>query len=224
VILVLVAADGAAAPSAADLFPLEAEVVALEELAAEPSTLFDPDFGRSELTAAGRRVPVSALRGVINLVPAVLPVLLTFYDEEEREYQAGELHAWLTFFLSSLACPVVNRPTAVSLTGPALSALSWLRLARAAGVATAHVALDSRNVGRSLRRPVPDGDDVVCVGGRAVSATGSHAEDAAERLARAVGVEYLRAWFDGDGRLIGATSVPDLRPEPTRRALAAYLV
>ena len=221
-ILVLVAAGGASAPSAAALAPLEAEVVSLEELAAEPSALHDPGFERSELTVSGRRVRVGDLTGVVNLVPAVPPELLTFYDEEERDYQAAELHAWLSFFLSSLRCRVVNRPTPVSLTGPALTALSWIRLARAAGILTAPLTVDSRDVRAALRGPEPDGDDVVCLGGRVVSPA-SRSDPSAVRLAEAVGVTYLRAWFDRDSRLLGATSVPDLRPESTRRALADYL-
>ena len=221
-ILVLVAAGGASAPSAAALAPLEAAVVSLEELAAGPGTLFDPGFERSELTVAGRRVGVGELTGVVNLVPAVPPELLTFYDEEERDYQAAELHAWLTFFLSSLRCRVVNRPTPVSLTGPALTFLSWARLARASGIATAPLTVDSHDVRAALREPVPDGDDVVSVGGRVVT-PGSASDAAALRLAEATGVTYLRAWFDGDSRLLGASSVPDLRPESTRRALAEYL-
>ena len=222
-ILVLVAAGGASAPSAATLAPIETEVLSLEDLAASPSTLCDPGFERSELTVAGRRIGVRELTGVVSLVPAVLPGLLTFYDEGEREYQAAELHAWLSFFLSSLPCRVVNRPTAISLTGPALSALSWMRLACTAGIATAPLALGSRDIRPVLRGPVAGGADVVCVGGRIVSPSDSLAEDTTLRLAESVGVAYLRAWFDEDGRLLGATSVPDLRPSPTRRALAEYL-
>ena len=221
-IVVLVAAGGASAPSAAALAPLEAEVVSLEELAAAPSALYDPGFERSELTVSGTRVCVGDLTGVVNLVPAVPPELLTFYDEGEREYQAGELHAWLSFFLSSLRCGVVNRPTPVSLTGPALTFLSWTRIARAAGVATAPLTVDSRDVRAALREPEPGGDDVVCVGGRVVSPVGSPSEAAALRLAEAADVIYLRAWFDRDSRLLGASSVPDLRPKPTRRALVDY--
>lgn len=222
-IVVLVAAGGAPAPPAATFAPVEAEVVSLEELAAGPSTLHDPGFERSELTVSGARIRVGELRGVVNLVPAVPPELLTFYAEEEREYQAGELHAWLSFFLSSLRCRVVNRPTPVSLTGPALTALSWTRISRAAGIAAAPLTAESSDVRAALREPMPDGDDVVCVGGRVVSPAGSPSEAAALRLAEAAGVVYLRAWFDRDSRLLGATSVPDLRPESTRRALADYL-
>ncbi len=223
-IVVLVAAGGASAPSAATLAPLEAEVLSLEDLAASPSTLCDPGFERSELTVSDRRVGVRELTGVVNLVPTVLPGLLTFYDETEREYQAAELHAWLSFFLSALACRVVNRPTAISLTGPALSALSWLRLAHAAGITTTPLYLESQNIGPALRSPVPGGADVVCIGGHVVSPTGSVADDIVLKLAAAVGVNYLRAWFDEDDRLLGATSVHDLRPEQTRRALASYFL
>jgi hypothetical protein len=223
VILVLAAAGGASAPSAAALAPLEAEVVSLEELSAGPSTLCDPGFERSELTVSGARIRVGELKGVVNLVPAMPPELLTFYAEEEREYQAGELHAWLSFFLSSLRCRVVNRPTPVSLTGPALTALSWTWIARAAGVAAVPLTADSRDVRAALREPTPDGNDVVCVGGRVVSPTGSPSDASALRLAESAGVVYLRAWFDHDSRLLGATSVPDLRPDSTRRALADYL-
>lgn len=219
----LVGAGGASAPPAAALAPLEAEVLSLEQLAGDPGTLVDPEFERSELTVGCERVRVGGLTGVVNLVPAVAPELLPFYDEDEREYQAAELHAWLTFFLSSLRCRVVNRPTAVSLTGPALTPLAWRRLAASAGVPSAPVALSSRELARSIRSPAAEGEEVVCVGGRAVDPEGTPAEEHAERLARSTELAYLRTWFDDESRLVGAASVPELRPVATRRALAEYL-
>jgi hypothetical protein len=111
----------------------------------------------------------------------------------------------------------------VSLTGPALTPLAWRRLAASAGVPAAPVAVSSREPTRSLRRAEAGGVEVVCVGGRAVDPAGTLAEEHAERLARSNSLAYLRAWFDEESRLVGAASVPELRPVATRRALAEYL-
>ena len=52
----------------------------------------------------------------------------------DRGYVAAEMSAFLVAWLSDLVCPVLNRPTAASLIGPALRREQWMSLAREVGV------------------------------------------------------------------------------------------
>jgi len=70
------------------------------------------------------------LRGVVTRIANVHASDLAHIVEQDREYVAAELNAFLTAWLDSLRCPVINRPSASSLLGPALSHERWLALAR----------------------------------------------------------------------------------------------
>src|SRR5258708_1980427 len=111
-ILVLASIGDESADAFAHEFPADtAAVFTCFNLAGERSSLPHPAFSDSTITAGGRKIGVGEIEGVINLLPAVFPGELVFYAPEEREYQAAEFHALLVFFLSSLKCPVLNRPS-----------------------------------------------------------------------------------------------------------------
>jgi hypothetical protein len=86
----------------------------------------------SYLVIGGARTPVRAVRGVVSLLPAITPSELPHIVGDEREYVAGEmtafLVAWLSW-LSGLGVRVINKPTPLSLTGPAMQREQWLRAA-----------------------------------------------------------------------------------------------
>jgi hypothetical protein len=216
--------DQGAASLAAELAPLPAAAVSMVDFAAAPSCLHHPDFEASTVTVAGRSLPVREIRAVVNALPAVLPGSLSVYEIEEREYQAAELHAWLSYFLSALRCPVINRPSALSLGGPVRGALGWLHLARAAGIPVAPLAVSSDDPGGAPARPAPGRVGVIWAPGMEERTLTEHYAGA---LARVSGVAFLEAWYDEDGsgnvRFAGARSVPDLASEATRRALLAAL-
>jgi hypothetical protein len=153
-----------------------------------------------------------------------MPASLSVYDAEEREYQAAELHAWLTYFLSALSCPVINRPSALSLGGPVLNPLGWLQLARSAGIPVAPLEVKSDEPPAALAGPAPGRVEVDWVDGLPER---TPAEKHTATLARRAGVAYLKAWYDDDGsgqpRFAGARSVPDLASEDARRALIEAL-
>jgi hypothetical protein len=227
VILVIAeAGDEGASAFAAELAPVLASVITCSDLAAQASHLSHPEFEDSALSVGGRSLPVSEISGVVNTLPTVAPGSLLVYEPGEREYQASELHAWLTYALSALSCPVVNRPTALSLNGPVLNPLGWFHLAHAAGipVAAVEVTPDRANAGKNSW---PDVVEAVCVGGEI--AVGSHAVAEAHtlELARHAQVAYLRARYEDEGtgeiRFAGASSVPDLRCDSTRRVLTSFL-
>jgi hypothetical protein len=228
-ILVLAGIVDEAAASFARELASEAAVslVTCADLASAPLNVRHPDFEASTITVRGDTISVRELAGVVNLLPAVVPHELIFYDEAEREYQAAEIHALLTFFLSSLACPVINRPTAASLTGPFLNPLGWRPLARSSGVALA--GLDVRSDVFANPFLVPSGCEaieVACLGNRLIRPSGTVADAHTLTLARRGGVEYLRAVYardaNGDVRYLTAHTTPDVKSAATRAALADY--
>jgi hypothetical protein len=228
-ILVLASIIDAAAASFAKELASEAaaSLITCADLASAPLNLHHPNFDASTITVGGETVPVLDLAGVVNLLPAVFPDELIVYDEAEREYQAAEIHALLTFFLSSLACPVINRATATSLTGPFPNPLGWRQLARSSGLAVAPMELRSDAFANPFTVPADRGAiEVECLGNRVIAPSGTVADAQTLTLARQGGVEYLRAVYlrdaSGDVRYLTVHTTPDVNSAPTRAAVADY--
>ena len=89
---------------------------------------------RSWIVIDDERLPVSAVRGVVSLLPGVSTAELPHIAPGERDYIASEMTAFLLAWLYSLPCPVLNRPTPLNLTGPSLHPEQWQREAARAGL------------------------------------------------------------------------------------------
>jgi hypothetical protein len=185
----------------------------------------------SSLVIDGCPLPVRAVRGVVSLMPAIDPRDLHHIVADEREYVAGEmtafLVAWLTW-LSGLGVPVMNRPTPLSLTGPALHHEQWLQAAGRVGlpIRPAHrrVPPSKRpSTEESWRRwnAVPPDDresslPIPVVRGHTLPGPeGQQVPDAVcgalGRLAAAVGAELMTALLvDSDGRFLFRAAVPSV--------------
>lgn len=85
--------------------------------------------------ASGIQRPIATLCGVVVRRPAVVAEELPWIAPEDRHYVAAEINAFLVAWLSALPCPVLNRPTATSLCGPAWSQTYWQVAAARAGIA-----------------------------------------------------------------------------------------
>ena len=226
-ILVLASLGSRAAASFVAECGGSAQLVTCADLAVHPTAIFDPDLTPSSITVSGRRVRAVDIRAVINLLPVVLPEELACYAPGEREYQASEFHALLTFFLGALPCPVVNRPTATSLSGPHASRLGWLHRAAALKIPQVDVQIASDQD----RSPFAVRDrsgliDVVWLCGRVVGASGTRADKYTACLARHGGVEYLRAWYeqhDAEYRLRDLRTTADVTHMVTRTALINFV-
>ncbi len=88
----------------------------------------------STAVVAGRIVPVQEITGVLIRWPGVFAPELTQIVETDRDYVAEEMRAFLVSWLSSLKCPVVNRPTPLNLTGPAWRLEQWTHVAARLGI------------------------------------------------------------------------------------------
>jgi hypothetical protein len=198
------------------------------DLASRPLAVRHPDFSSSYITVPSGVLPVTAICGVLTLLPRILPEELAFYDASEREYQASELRALLTLLLSALPCPMINRATANSLCGPFSSPLGWYQLARRLGFPVAPIALSSDSPGNPFK--VPSGGssfEAEYLGGHIVRPSSTPADTMTCTLARAGHVEYLRAAYlhnVGTGALsfVTADAMPDITSLPTRCALSDY--
>jgi len=224
-ILVLASiADTHAAAFAGEL-PGSASVLTCNDLARGPSRLFHPNFSDSTITAAGRTICVREISAVLNLLPAVFAGELSMYPAEERAYQVAELRALLVFFLSALPCPVINRATPMSLTGPVQNPAAWIALADSAGIPLARLSAGSDRKG--LLRGNGPSIEVSSIGGQVVTPSGTAADDYTRDLARRGNFDYLRALYrheESGIRFLGADSYPDIRSPRNRAALRQYLL
>ncbi len=143
-----------------------------------------PERGRAVIEA--RALPTRELRAVVTRLPAVVPADVAWIDEQDRAYAAAEMHAFLWAWLSALPCPVLNRPSAGCLAGPAWTAEEWLARARRLGIPAPPSVRSGRFGAEVPQRPPVEGRKaaVHVVGDRAFAANRSEpARAELERLA-----------------------------------------
>lgn len=181
-------------------------------------------------------VAVDRLHGMLCLLPAVYPGELPHIEPGDREYVAAEMTAFLVAWITSLPCPVLGRPTPLSLTGPPLRQEQWLREAARAGLPVRprvrRLPAPGRQPAGTMANPVDEvpATEVALVAGRPVPAPADPPlppamTTALAAMACAVGATLLTAHFEravSDVRFIGATTSVDVqRPEIADAMLAA---
>ena len=90
--------------------------------------------GPSQLVAGERRFVSSQIGGVLVRLPRISANELRHIAAADREYVASEVTAFLAVWLSSLSCPVLNRPAPDCLFGSNWRPEQWVRLAAQAGL------------------------------------------------------------------------------------------
>lgn len=89
----------------------------------------------TEIDLPGRTsITDDALSGVLNRLVGPPAAAWRFAAAGERDYASAELYAFVWSWLSSLRCPVRNRPSPGCLAGPALGPLPVAAAARRAGL------------------------------------------------------------------------------------------
>ena len=161
--------------------------------------------------AGGVRRPAATLRGVVVRRPAVAAEELPWIAAEDRQYVATEINAFLVAWLSALPCPVLNRPTATSLCGPAWSQTYWKVAAARAGVAWADDPARPDAV-----------EEIVFCSGLHRGAASKRQRRAASRLSAVSGAELLGVQFAGDA-VVAVTLQPRLAEQGVRDLVLARL-
>jgi hypothetical protein len=149
--------------------------------------------------------------------------------KEDRSYVAAEVNSFLIAWLSSLNCPVVNRPVGNCLAGPDWRPEQWVNLA-------ASIDIPIKNVHReiNLRSRKNKNTDIVCgntktntqqaivMGKKWFGEIDDYLGSIAVCLARAAGTELLLVRFE-DHNFVGASTFPPLDKDPVINAVLDYL-
>jgi hypothetical protein len=155
----------------------------------------------------GTVIPVSSITGVLVRLPAITESELPMIAAADRAYAAQEMTAFLTYWLSSLPCPVLNRPTASSLCGPNWRSERWVLTAARLGLP---VSPRHRRTSAFSGEPPPAAtaglplapDERVTatiVGDRCIGTQDEVVAARARMLASTAGVDLLSVYFSGQG-------------------------
>jgi hypothetical protein len=175
----------------------------------------------------GRPVPVEELTGVLTRLWCVGVQDLPHIVPEDREYVSIEMSAFLTSWLSSLKCPVLNRPTATCLAGPNWQPEEWAHRAARLGIPVR--TIERRSALGAEPSPPPSTEahaKVTVVGARCLGAKDETLRLHARRLAEHAGVGLLDVLFDGDdarASFVGVSLWPDLGSPDIADAILEHL-
>lgn len=184
-----------------------------------------PSSGRSTAVIQGEATDSREISGVLTRLPSIGTGELGHIAAAERPYVAAEMNAFLLWWLSDLACPVVNRPMPPRLCGPAWRPERWCTVAARLGVPVEPIHRVAAGPDRDHGEP--DVSSVVTVVGSAgIGDVDALLADRARRLAAAASADLLRVTFsgtDGDARFAGAHPDADLSDERVRDAVLELL-
>jgi hypothetical protein len=207
-LLIVAADDDLTANRLAQRWADHSAVVVSPRSLSAPGWSFDPESPLSSTAVVeGRQVSTRSIRGVLTRLPAVTERDLTHIVVPDRAYVAAEMTAFLTCWLDTLACPVLNRPSASCLSGPGWWPVQWLHAGARLGM---HVTR------ATVSDVVPDltaGPWVTVVGDECATDIHPRLAAQAKALARAAEVELLSVQFSGsdsDAELLNASVWPDL--------------
>jgi hypothetical protein len=149
--------------------------------------------GRSRAVVSGRELATGDITGVLTRMPCVYERELGHIVPGDRSYVASEMTAFLLAWLSSLTCPVLNRPTPTCLAGTNWRSEQWVRLAAGLGIPVRPVRRASARTSDELA----DSCEVIVVGGECFAEAAPQLHAYARSVAGAAGTELLAVRFTG---------------------------
>ncbi len=153
----------------------------------------------------------ASITGVVNRLEYLPDAHLANVTATDRAYMQQELLAIWSSWISALPCPVINRPTAISMSGPMFHPAIWQHNAAAAGLPSAHMIYDA-----DLPDPMPPPpvqSAIVCQGQCHSTSVSPDLFGACCDLADYVGLDMLEVLFGHgpDGMVFSyASPIPDL--------------
>lgn len=115
----------------------------------------------------------------------------------DRAYVAAEMSAFLLAWLFALKCPVLNRPTPTSLSGPYWRHEKWIFTAARLGIPVAPSCRTAIFQANQILTPESGGVTVTIVGSKHFGQVDPILVEQAHSLAKAVGVDLLSIRFSG---------------------------
>lgn len=236
-IVVVAARSDAGAPVLAARRPrARARVLTAADLASPGWRVRPGDPDGSRAVVSGDIVPIRRITGVLTRLPAITGRELPMVAEEDRAYAATEMTAFLSYWLSSLDCPILNGPTPSCLCAPGWRTEQWVLTAARIGmpVQARHRHTPPFGSGEPTATPptrpgTADGDLVsaTVIGDRVLGTSDEVVAGRARALARAAGVDLLVTVFRGTGEravFVDAHPWADVLDERTGVAVLDHLV
>ena len=189
---------------------------------------YDPLALEAEAAVINRRsIRGGEITGVLTRLPWIFQDELVHITANDRAYVASEMNAFLFAFLEGLTCPLLNRPTATCLSGPAWRKEQWVHFAAGLDIQVSPVRRETGRAAEVSPRvsQLPYGT-VTVIGDRCFGTADGVLSDRARRIAAAAGVDMLAVHFRGVGReseLLGADLWPDITSTEVADAIFEYL-
>jgi hypothetical protein len=177
--------------------PWGAAVLTSEDLSVAGWRYLLDDPEDSGLVIDGQAVAAREITGVLTRLAYVPEHELRRILPEDRDFAAAEMTAFLLSWLTSLRCPVLNRPTPASLAGPGWRHEQWVHTAGRLGVPVQPVAWRLEYEAETPdEEPAPPDVTVTVVGSRCLGTADDTLVAQARRLAAAAGANLLAVRFN----------------------------
>lgn len=188
-----------------------------------------------ESTACIANEPIAGaeISGILMRLASISERELPELARQDRSYAADEMTAFLRSWLTELPCPLLNRPTSTSLSGPAWRPERWLANAAHIGIPVVPLRKQVLAPGTHISKvpgpgesPEPHTTRITVVGERCLGEAHLSLQSQALHLARVAGLELVTLHFTGPEQ--GAAFVKaDVWPEIStdqqlEQALLAY--
>lgn len=171
----------------------------------------------------GQPIADAEIQGVLTRLPWVTDAELPEIVAPDRAYVAAEMSAFLLFWLSGLACPVLNEPTPTCLSGPGWRPERWTRAAAEIGMAVRAVQRDSRwKVAPTVFAPATP---VTVVGSQVFGEVHPELRQRARLLAELAHVSLLTVRFcnaERGAEFLSADASPSLDDHSVRAAVLEH--
>ena len=172
----------------------------------------------------GQPIAEEEIQGVLIRLPWVTEVELPEIVPPDRAYVAAEMSAFLLFWLSGLACPVLNKPTPTCLSGPSWRPERWALAAAETGMTVHAVQRDSR----AKRAPVDfaPSTPITVVGSQVFGEADPDLKKRTRLLAELAHVSLLAVRFRGaecGAEFLGADALPSLDDQSVLAAVLEHL-
>ena len=174
------------------------------------------DATKGIFVAGSEAMPSAEIDGVIPRLAVVTENDLAHIVEADRAYLATEMTAFLLAWLSSLSCPMMNRPTPSCLSGPCMSHQHLIHLVARLGVP---VVACKTTVKRGLefgQAQAGAGSRVIITGERHLGQVHPRLARYARMIAQALKVDFVAVDFNGadaDARFVGIDFWPEINAE-----------
>lgn len=215
--------DAAAAKLAARKVGLGVRMMTPEDLSQEGWNFRLNDPAGATARLAGCALPVAAIAGVVVRLPGVTEHDLSHIAPADRSYVAAEMNAFLLAWLTSLQCPVLNRPTPQCLSGTYWRRERWVLAAERLRIPARPVVRRADDV---VAADAETGHTVTVVGRNHFGAVDDVLAKRAHALAEVAGAELLAVTFDGRGRdasFVNASLWLDLNDDRIADAVIALI-